>query len=260
MFNSAKEKLKNWKLTDTQVEQILKAGTPKEEFAVQADVSGYVTEKMVNLGDYIRKGEAIYEIADLSKVWVLFDVYESEMPWIKKDDKVNFTVASLPGETFEGKITFLDPVIDPKTRVAKARVEVSNRGQTLKPEMFASGTVEATLPKKSDNVIVPKTAVMWTGTRSVVYVKNTTASGVSFMMRNVVLGPALGDSFIVESGLTAGEEIAVNGTFSIDAAAQLAGKPSMMNPEGGPAMTGITTGIWRCRPLLQLQYLRTKRK
>ncbi len=242
LFNSAKEKLKNWKLTDTQVEQILKAGTPKEEFAVQADVSGYVTEKMVNLGDYIRKGEAIYEIADLSKVWVLFDVYESEMPWIKKDDKVNFTVASLPGETFEGKITFLDPVIDPKTRVAKARVEVSNRGQTLKPEMFASGTVEATLPKKSDNVIVPKTAVMWTGTRSVVYVKNTTASGVSFMMRNVVLGPALGDSFIVESGLTAGEEIAVNGTFSIDAAAQLAGKPSMMNPEGGPAMTGHNHG------------------
>ncbi|MBR9776475.1 MAG: efflux RND transporter periplasmic adaptor subunit [Cytophagales bacterium] len=242
LFNSAKEKLKNWKLSDSQVEQILKVGTPKEEFAVQADVSGYVTEKMVNLGDYIRKGEAIYEIADLSKVWVLFDVYESDMPWIKKGDKVNFTVASLPGETFEGKITFLDPVIDPKTRVAKARVEVPNKDNQLKPEMFASGTVEATLPKKSNNIVVPKTAVMWTGKRSVVYVKNTTSSGVSFMMRDVTLGPGLGDSFIVESGLEEGEEIAVNGTFSIDAAAQLAGKPSMMNPEGGPAMTGHNHG------------------
>lgn len=242
LFNSAKEKLKNWKLTDSQIAQILKNGTPKDEFAVQADVSGYVTEKMVNLGDYIRRGEAIYVIADLSKVWVLFDVYESDMAWIKKGDKVSFTVASFPGETFEGTISFMDPVIDPKTRVAKARLEVSNRGLILKPEMFVSGTVEATLPKKSNNVNVPKTAVMWTGTRSVVYVKNTSDKGVSFMMREVVLGPALGESFVVASGLEAGEEIAVNGTFSIDAAAQLAGKPSMMSPEGGPAMTGHNHG------------------
>lgn len=242
LFNSAKEKLKNWKLTDSQVEQILKDGIPKEEFGVQADVSGYVMEKMVNLGDYIRKGEAIYQIADLSKVWVLLDVYESDMPWIRKGNKVDFTVASLPGETFRGTITFLDPVIDPKTRVAKARVEVSNRGLTLKPEMFVSGTVEATLPKRSNNVVVPKTAVMWTGKRSVVYVNNTSESGVSFMMRDVVLGPALGESFVIESGLQEGEEIAINGTFSIDAAAQLAGKPSMMNPEGGPAMTGHNHG------------------
>ncbi len=242
LFNAAKEKLKNWKFTESQIEQILKAGTPKEEFAVQADVSGYVTEKMVNRGDYIRRGEAIYEIADLSRVWVLFDVYESEIPWIEKGDQVNFTVASLPGETYEGKITFLDPVIDPETRVAQARVEVPNRGLILKPEMFVSGTVEATLPKKSNNVVVPKTAVMWTGTRSVVYVKNTTGSGVSFLMRAVTLGPGLVDSFIVESGLEEGEEIAVNGTFSIDAAAQLAGKPSMMNPEGSPAMTGHDHG------------------
>ncbi|MEX0883040.1 MAG: efflux RND transporter periplasmic adaptor subunit [Cyclobacteriaceae bacterium] len=238
LFNSAKEKLKNWKLTDIQVEQILKVGTPKEDFAVQADVSGYVTEKMVNPGDYIRRGEAIYEIADLSKVWVLFDVYESDMPWIQKGDKVNFTVASLPGETFDGTITFLDLVIDPKTRVAKARIEVSNKGLNLKPEMFVSGTVKASLPKMSNNVVVPKTAVMWTGKRSVAYVKNTSDSGVSFLMREVVLGPALGESFVIESGLQEGEEIAVNGTFSIDAAAQLAGKPSMMNPGGGPAMAG----------------------
>ncbi len=148
LFNAAKEKLKNWKLTDSQIEQILQSGSTKETFDVQADVSGYVTKKMVNPGDYIRRGEAIYEIADLSKVWVLFDVYESDMSWIKKGDKVEFTIASLPGETFNGTITFLDPVIDPKTRVAKARVEVNNRGSKLKPEMFVSGTVEAKLPSQ----------------------------------------------------------------------------------------------------------------
>ncbi|MGB3151084.1 MAG: DUF3347 domain-containing protein, partial [Maribacter sp.] len=141
-----------------------------------------------------------------------------------------------------GTISFLDPVIDPKTRVAKARIEVANPGLKLKPEMFASGNVEAKLPKQSNAIVVPKTAVMWTGERSVVYVKSQTDKGVNFMMRDVNLGPALGESFVIESGLQGGEEIAVNGTFSIDAAAQLAGKPSMMNPVGGPAMTGHNHG------------------
>jgi Cu(I)/Ag(I) efflux system membrane fusion protein len=242
LFKSARAKLKNWKLSDSQIDKILESGTPSDEFPITADISGYVLSKNVNVGDYVKRGEPIYEIANLSRVWVLFDVYESDMPWISKGDQVQFTVQSLPGKTFESKISFLDPVIDPKTRVAKARVEVPNKDNQLKPEMFVSGTVEATLPKKSNNVVVPKTAVMWTGKRSVVYVKNTTGSGVSFMMRDVMLGPGLGDSFIVESGLEEGEEIAVNGTFSIDAAAQLAGKPSMMSPEGGPAMTGHNHG------------------
>lgn len=242
LFNAAKEKLKNWKLTDGQIEEILQSGTARETFNIQADASGYVTKKMVNTGDYVRRGEAIYEIADLSKIWVLFDVYESDMGWIKKGDKVEFTVASLPGESFSGTISFLDPVIDPKTRVAKARVAAANPGLKLKPEMFVSGTVQAQLPKKTDAVVVPKTAVMWTGIRSVVYIKSTTGQGVSFKMREVNLGPALGDSYVIENGVQQGEEIAVNGTFSIDAAAQLAGKPSMMNPDGGPAMTGHNHG------------------
>ena len=242
LFNSAKEKLKNWKLTDNQIAQILESGIVKEELPILADISGYVTEKKVNLGDYIMKGMAIYEIANLNSIWILFDVYESDMAWVKKGDAVNFTVQSLPGESFKGKISFIDPVINPMTRVAKARVEVTNKGLKLKPEMFVSGIVEAELPIKSDAIIVPKTAVMWTGKRSVVYIKNTTAKGVNFMMRDVTLGPALGDGFVVNEGLQEGEEIAINGTFSIDAAAQLAGKPSMMNPEGGPAMTGHNHG------------------
>lgn len=242
LFAAAKEKLKNWKLSDKQIEEILSSGKTQEEFPVQADVSGYVTAKKINLGDYVRKGETVYEIADLSKVWVLFDVYESDMSWIKKGNKIDFTIASLPGESFSGTITFLDPVIDPKTRVAKARLEYNNASGKLKPEMFASGTVEAQLANKSNSLVVPKTAVMWTGKRSVVYVKSNSVQGVHFIMREVTLGSALGDSYLVESGLMEGEEIAVNGTFSIDAAAQLAGKPSMMSPEGGQVMTGHNHG------------------
>ena len=242
LYNAAREKLINWKLSENQIEEILQSGTVKETFDIQADVSGYVMQKQVNTGDYIRKGEAIYEIADLSGVWVLFDVYESDIQWIKKGDEISFIIASLPGETFRGTISYLDPVIDPRTRTAKARVEASNSSLKLKPEMFVSGTVAARLTRKSDNIVVPKTAVMWTGKRSLVYVKSTTDGAVNFIMREVTLGPSLGDSYIIESGLQEGEEIAVSGTFSIDAAAQLAGKPSMMSPEGGPAITGHDHG------------------
>jgi Cu(I)/Ag(I) efflux system membrane fusion protein len=108
--------------------------------------------------------------------------------------------------------------------------------------MFVSGTVEAKLDNRRDAMVVPKTAVMWTGESSVVYVKSETEQGVNFKMREVTLGPALGENYIIESGLQQGEEIVVNGTFSIDAAAQLAGKPSMMSPDGGPAMTGHNHG------------------
>ena len=241
LFKAAREKLRNWKLTERQVDRILQTGGTLENFPVNADISGYVIQKEVNPGDYIQKGEAIYKIADLSKVWVLFDVYESDMPWIDKGDPVSFTVASFPGETYQGKIDYIDPVIDPQTRVAKARVEVENNDLNLKPEMFVSGTVEAALPETSNNIVVPKSAVMWTGKRSVVYVKNLTSKGISFEMREVTLG-RLGESYVIEKGLEEGEEIAVNGTFSIDAAAQLAGKPSMMNPDGAPAVKGHQHG------------------
>lgn len=237
LFEAAKEKLKNWKLTEDQINQILASEKILETFDVLAEVSGYVTQKKVNTGNYVRRGEAIYEVADFSRVWVLFDVYESELSWINKGDKVSFTIESLPGQNFEGTIDYLDPVINPKTRVAKARVVKSNPGLKLKPEMFVSGKVEAKLPQ-TDALVVPKTAVMWTGERSVVYVKSETDQGVFFNMREVDLGPALGESYVIENGVEAGEEIAVNGTFSIDAAAQLAGKPSMMSPEGGAAPTG----------------------
>ena len=242
LYQAAKGKLKNWKLSERQIENIISGGKPLDRFPINADISGYVTEKNVNLGDYIKRGQSIYEIANLSKVWVLFDLYESDLTWVKKGDLVSFTVASLPGEEFEGTIDFIDPVIDPKTRVAKARIVVNNKDFKLKPEMFVSGTLKAQLPAQSDAVVVPKTAVMWTGERSVVYVKETTGKGISFLMREVKLGAALGESYLIEEGLEPGEEIAVNGTFSIDAAAQLAGKPSMMNPDGGPAMTGHNHG------------------
>lgn len=243
LFKAAKEKLKKWKLTEKQIDQILSTGKAIEQFPILANVSGYVTEKMVNLGDYIKQGEPIYEIADLSKVWVLFDVYESELNWIKNGSSVSYTVQSIPGRTFNGTVGYIDPLIDPTTRVAKARVVQNNPNLLLKPEMFVSGKVESKISSSTNSLTVPKSAVMWTGKRSVVYVMHSSNQGISFMMREVTLGPELGESYVIEAGLEAGEEIAVHGTFSIDAAAQLAGKPSMMNPEGGVAMVGHNHGV-----------------
>lgn len=242
LYKASYEKLKNWKLADAQIKNILDSGEPQEQFPVLADVSGYVTDKLVNMGDYIKRGQAIYKIADLSSIWILFDVYESDIPWIEEGNEVTFTVSSLPGETFSGKIDYIDPVINPKTRVAKARVEVNNSNLKLKPEMFVSGEVEAGLSNEEENIVVPQSAVMWTGKRSVVYVKKSSEDNVIFIMREVLLGPDLGNSYIIEEGLEAGEEIAIHGTFSIDAAAQLSGKPSMMSPEGGEPATGHDHG------------------
>jgi len=242
LYSAAREKLMNWKLTEKQIDGILEKGMLKENFPIISDASGVVTKKSVNLGDYVKQGSALYEIANLSNLWILFDVYESALPWVKVGDELEYSVQSLPGETFTGKIDFIDPVINPKTRVAKARISVSNKDAKLKPEMFASAVIKSSIQKDEQSQVVPKSAVMWTGKRSVVYVKSETDAGVAFEMREVTLGPSLGDSYLIESGLQSGEEIATNGTFSIDAAAQLAGKPSMMSPEGGSLMSGHQHG------------------
>lgn len=235
LFAAAQEKLRNWKIGQAQINQILANKKPLQRFSIRADVNGVVTKKMVDLGDYVERGMPIYEISDLSKVWVLFDLYESELSWIKVGSDIEYTINSLPGETFKGKISFIDPLINPQTRVASARVEVNNKDGRLKPEMFASGIVKNNVGKlDSKEIVIPKSAVLWTGKRSVIYVKE----GSGFKMREITLGPALGDAYIVKDGLETGEEIVSNGTFTIDAAVQLSGKPSMMNPEGGAVVTG----------------------
>lgn len=242
LYLASREKLKNWKLTEGQVDEIIQMGVPREHFPILADVSGVVISKEVNLGDHLKQGSLLYQIADLSRIWILFDVYESEISWVKIGDEVVYSVQSFPGKSYTGKINFIDPVINSNTRVAKARISVHNSNLKLKPEMFVSGVIKSPVSQNIASLIVPKSAVMWTGKRSVVYVKSVSDVGIAFTMREIILGPSLGDSYIIEEGLEEGEEIAIHGTFSIDAAAQLAGKPSMMSPEGGMMMTGHNHG------------------
>jgi Cu(I)/Ag(I) efflux system membrane fusion protein len=232
IYEAAKERLRQWKLTEIQISDIEKSGNVQANIDIVSTTNGIVTAKRVNSGDYVNQGSVLFEISDLSQVWVLFDAYETDLPFLKQGDQIDFTLQALPGNSYSGTISFIDQVIDPTNRVAKVRVEISNPGAKLKPEMFVTGMVKSKLKSFDNQIVIPRSAVLWTGKRSIVYVKQPGDEPV-FKIREIELGPQLGNSYVVTSGLTDGEEIVTEGAFSVDAAAQLEGKPSMMTPEGG---------------------------
>src|SRR5512133_2244985 len=242
IYEASKERLRQWKLSDNQIESIESSGIIEDNFEVSSNTSGIVTARYVNNGDHINAGTVLYEVADLSRVWILFDAYESDLQFLRTGDVVGFTVQALPGESFSGRIEFIDPVIDPITRVAKVRLEIFNQSGRLKPEMFVTGIVKARLDEYRKELVVPKSAVLWTGERSIVYVKQPDTDQPMCKMREINLGPMLGNSYVITGGLQEGEEIVTQGAFSVDAAAQLEGKPSMMNPSGGIVSTGHNHG------------------
>jgi Cu(I)/Ag(I) efflux system membrane fusion protein len=233
LYEATKDKLRQWKLTEEQIASIEKSGIVKNNFEVYSNTSGIVIARRVNNGDYISPGSVLFDVADLSHVWVMFDAYESDLPYLTQGQEITFTLQALPGINYTSKITFIDPVIDPITRVAKVRVELNNKDRKLKPEMFAIGIAEANLNQYKGNLVISRSAVLWTGKRSVVYVKQPGTDEAVFKLREIELGPMLGNSYVVMNGLSDGEEIVTQGAFSVDASAQLEGKPSMMNSQGG---------------------------
>ncbi len=229
LAQTVEDKLRSWKLTTAQIKGIEKSNTIRELFTIKATSSGTVVKKLVNIGDYITRGQALYEVADLSRVWVMLNAYATDLPWIKKGQEVSFTTQAIPGKIFHGRVSFIDPIIDPQKRIARIRVAMSNPSGKLKPGLFVTAKIHAQ-PDKKPAVIVPRSAVLWTGDASFVYVKDRTSVAPAFICREVKLGALSGEWYVIKNGLTPGEEIVTNGAFAVDAAAQLAGKPSMMNP------------------------------
>lgn len=240
-YRATRNKLKLWDLTEAQIDRIEQSGDVDFYFDVLSPISGTVTMRHVALGDYVKEGSALFEVVDLSHVWVMFDAYESDIPWIKLRDKIKFSIKSIPGREFESTVTFIDPVLNPMSRVAKVRAELDNPKDLLKPEMLADGILRTMLPGSRDQLVVPKSAVLWTGKKAVVYVMTSDHNNM-FQFREIELGADAGDYYIVKSGLTEGEMVATNGVFKIDAAAQLKGEKSMMNPEGGKVSMGHNHG------------------
>ncbi len=230
LLEAARKKLKLWKLTDKQIENLENSGELQTEIDILSDYSGYVATRKIALGDYIKEGQPLYSIVSLSKVWLMFEAYEKDIAWIKENDEIEIELKSFPGEIITANIDFIDPFLNPKTRVVNLRVSLDNPDAKIKPDMFANGIVKAVLPLDGPTLLLPKTAVLWTGKRSIVYVKNPYNEETSFALREVILGEDAGEYYVIKSGVEEGEEVASHGVFRIDAAAQLAGKPSMMNP------------------------------
>lgn len=240
-YNATRNKLKLWDLTEEQISGIEQSGEVNFYFDVLSPITGTVTMRHVTLGDYVKEGSPLFEVVDLRRVWVMFDAYESDIPWIKLRDKIKFSIKSIPGKEFESTVTFIDPVLDPMSRVAGVRAELNNPKELLKPEMLAGGILKTMLPGSDDQLVIPKSAVLWTGKKAVTYVMTSDHNNM-FQFREIELGADAGEYYIVKSGLQEGEMVASNGVFKIDAAAQLKGERSMMNPEGGKVSVGHNHG------------------
>ena len=241
-YKATRNKLKLWELTDKQIEAIEQSDEPSIYFDILAPISGTVTRRDVAIGDYVKEGNPLFEVIDLSRVWVMFDAYETDLHWIKMGDEVSFTLQSLPGKTYSAKVSYIDPFINANTRVAQVRVEMRNLNLKFKPEMFVNGILQSKAASNSEQLLIPKTSILWTGKRAVVYVKVPNRETPSFIYREITLGAETGSFYVVANGLEEGEEIASNGVFKIDASAQLLGKPSMMSPSGGKVSTGHNHG------------------
>lgn len=231
LVEAAREKLRLWKLSDDQIAKIETSTNISPLIDIRANTTGIVIDKKVSQGDYINQGNVLFDIANLTQVWAVFDVYEADLSFLKVGDELDYTLQALPGKTFAGKISFINPILDPTTRTAKVRVETANSGMQLKPEMYANAIIKAPLKQYNNEIVIPKSAVLWTGKRSIVYIKQPNIESSAFILHEIELGPSLGDSYIVIEGIDDGDEIVTNGAFTIDASAQLEGKRSMMNTE-----------------------------
>lgn len=228
---ASREKLRLLGLSKSQIADIIKNGKAAEHIILYSPMSGIVLKKDVVEGVYVKTGTPIYTIADLSRVWVFLEAYESDLPWIKMGMQVDFTTEAYPGKSFQGKVTYIDPVVNEKTRTIRIRLEVPNKELKLKPGMFVRAVSQVDKNAVSQ-LVIPASAPLITGKRAVVYIAVPGKEGV-YEGREIILGPKANDFYVVKYGLVDGEQVVTNGNFKIDSALQIIAKPSMMNPESG---------------------------
>jgi len=243
---AAREKLRLLGLTPEQIEDVARRSEPSEHLTLYAPFSGVVTRREVTEGMYVRTGSPIYTLADISRVWVVLEAYESDLPLLRLGQSVEFRTDSVPGKAFKARVIYVDPFLNEESRTVRVRMEAANPGLDLKPGMYVRAVKRAAArPSTAEGeapLVVPATAPLLTGKRAVVYVELPGREGI-YEGREVVLGPKAGDWFIVREGLAEGEVVVVQGAFKSDSALQIQAKPSMMNPDAGPpAVSGHDHG------------------
>ena len=217
LVGSARQRLKLMGVKDAQIAALEKGGEPNIRIPIYTPLSGVVIEKIVQEGQYVNLGDPLFAIADLSNVWVEVEVYENEFPFVKLGQAVSITSQSYPGKPFHGRVSFIYPFLDPKTRTVKVRVELANPGLKLKPDMFVNALIKSPL---GPTLAVPASAVMDTGKRQIVWVEMQAGM---FEPRDVQVGARVGDNVQIISGLAQGEKVAASGGYLIDSESQLKG-------------------------------------
>lgn len=226
---SSRERLRLLGVPAKAIANVEKTRDPPTHVDVRSPFGGTVLERKVEQGSYVNAGTPLFSVADLSRVWVQIDAYESDLPYLRVDQEVLVQVESLPDEPLAGKITFIDPVVDKKQRTARVRVEVDNEDGRLRPGMFAEAIVQGDVGRAHmSELTVPDAAVLFTGRRSVVYVQVPDQDRPTYELRSVRLGPRAGGVYPVVSGLSEGELVVSHGAFLLDADLQLSGGRSMM--------------------------------
>lgn len=241
MLRAGRDKLRLWGLSSSEIARIEARGEIRERLVIAAPLGGTVLERQVADGMYVETGQPLFTLADLSRVWVMLDVYESDLPWLATGQSVVFGSEAHPGERFRGKVVFVDPVLSDGSRSVRVRVELPNPEARFKPGMLVRGTIRPDAAKvlkaatKSDAqpLMIPASAPLLTGRRALVYVQVPGTEQPTFEPRQVELGPRVGDWYLVREGLAEGELVVVHGAFKIDSELQIRGLPSMMAPEGG---------------------------
>lgn len=289
---ATREKLRLFGLPQEQIQQVESGIFDSDQLTIYAPIGGVVTHLAAREGDYLDTGDPIATVSNLKRLWLDLEAYESQLSTLRWGLPVTFTVEAHPGEVFEGRVSFIEPIVDERTRTAAVRVAVDNADMRLKPGMFATAIVRAKVAADgaviSDELagkwvspmhptvvkdeagscdvcgmdlvsaeslgivgdsssaempmVIPRTAVLFTGTRSVVYVEVPDKEEPTYEGRTVELGTRAGEFYTVRSGLKVGDRVVVHGAFRIDSAMQILAKPSMMMPDGGRSGGGHDHG------------------
>ena len=226
LYDSARQRLLLWDIAPAQIEELEKTGKPQKALTLYSPVDGFVVTKNAVQGARIMPADTLFEIAGIRRVWVLADVYESEAPFVKVGQVARMSLSYLPGRSWTGKVAFIAPVLDEKSRTVKVRLEFDNPDGTLKPEMYADVALERPLGRV---VTVPDGAVLSTGTRAIVFVAKGDGR---FEPREVATGAKVDGFYEIRRGIEPGDEVVTQANFLIDSESRLKAALGGMAPPG----------------------------
>ena len=226
LLQATRRRLELWDVTDAQIKELEKRGTPSRTMTLYAPATGFVTARNAFPKQRVMPDTELYTLADLSKVWVIADVYEFEAADIKIGQSATVTIATYPGREFNGKITYIYPQVESTTRTLKVRIELANKGFLLKPDMYAEVTLNLNYGRR---LVVPQEAVMDSGSEQLVYVS---LKDGYFEPRKVQVGQKLDNKYVVLGGLNQGERVVTSGNFLIDSESKLKSAASGMGMPG----------------------------